>query len=142
MDVLVKALLTVLVFIWTYEVKADENNYNFFAASNTDKIFLEKCKIYRNVLKNKDVELFKTFVDSKYHEHPGLVKQFEVYVKAYEKEVTVEAYTLESIVIVPLENQNFAGVDYIYSYNHGKGTGNSGCTFIRLEGNHWKIRPR
>ncbi|MFT5636239.1 MAG: hypothetical protein ACI89T_001697 [Cognaticolwellia sp.] len=140
MDILVKSLTFALLVSLSYEVHADDSNYNFVAGSNTDSIFLDKCKVYRNLLKNKDIELFKTFIAPSFHEHPGLVKQFEVYVKAYEREVGVEAYTLESIVIVPLEDQNFAGVDYIYSFNHGKGSGNSGCTFTRLEGNHWKIR--
>ncbi|WP_144211050.1 hypothetical protein [Shewanella donghaensis] len=142
MDILVKTLAFVLFVSWSYDVHADGRNYNFVADSNTDSIFLDKCKIYRDLLKNQDAELFKTFVAPKFHEHPGLVKQFEVYVKAYEREVSAETYTLNSIVIVQLEDQNFAGVDYIYSSHNGKGSGNSGCTFTRLEGNHWKLRPR
>lgn len=140
MDILVKSLTFALLVSLSYDIHADDRNYNFIADSNTDSIFLEKCKLYRDSLKNQDIELFKTFIAPSFHEHPGLVKGFATSVKKYEREVGEDAYTLDKVVIVPLEDQNFAGVDYIYSFNHGKGSGNSGCTFIRLEGNHWEIR--
>ncbi|AZG72106.1 hypothetical protein ACROAE_19270 [Shewanella sp. MF05960] len=142
MNIVVKSLILALLVSLSYESYADDSNYNFVANSNTDNIFLDKCKIYREILKTNDIELFKTFIDPSLHEHPHLAKGFSTYVKKYEREVGEEAYTLESIVIVNLEDQNFAGVDYIYSYNNGKGHGNSGCTFTRLEGNHWKLRAR
>ncbi|WP_144211084.1 hypothetical protein [Shewanella donghaensis] len=139
MDILVKSFAFVLLVSLSYGVHADDRNHNFVADSNTDSIFLDKCKVYRDSLKNKDIELFKTFIAPSFREHPGLIKGFSTYVKKYEREVGKDAYILEKVVIAPLENQNFAGVDYIYSFNNGKGNGNSGCTFIRLEGNHWEI---
>lgn len=118
---------------------ADSANHNFVAHSNTDSIFLEKCKVYRESLKNQDIELFKTFIAPSFREHPGLIKGFSTYVKKYKREVDKDSYILEKVVIAQLKDQNFAGVDYIYSFNNGKGSGNSGCTFHRLEGNHWEI---
>ena len=140
MDILVKSFTFVLLVSLSYDIHADDRNHNFVADSNTDSIFLDKCKVYRDSLKNHDIELFKTFIAPSFREHPGLVKGFSTYVKKYEREVGKDDYKLEKIVSVPLEDQNFAGVDYIYSSHNGKGSGNSGCTFIRLEGNHWEIR--
>lgn len=132
MDILVKTLAFVLFVSLSYDVHADDRNYNFVADSNTDNIFIDKCKVYRESLKNQDIGLFKTFIAPSFHEHPGLVKGFSTYVKKYEREVGKDDYKLEKIVIVPLEDQNFAGVDYIYSSHNGKGSGNSGCTFVHL----------
>jgi hypothetical protein len=141
MDILVKSLTFSLLVSLSYQAHADDSNYNFSVNSNTDSIFIDKCKDYRHVLQTQDIELFKTFIALAFHEHPSLVKQFALFVKKYEREVGKEGYKLERIVIPDLKDQNFAGVDYIYSYNNGKGTGISGCTFTRLEGNHWKLRP-
>jgi hypothetical protein len=140
MNVLVKSLVLFLLISSSHGAYADGSHYNFEAKSNTDNIFLEKCKIYREILKTKNVELFKSFIDPALHEHPGLAKGFATSVKKYEREVGKEGYKLERIVIVDLKDQNFAGVDYIYSYKNGKGSGNSGCTFTRLEADNWKIR--
>jgi hypothetical protein len=141
MDILVKSLTFSLLVSLSYQAHADDSNYNFSVNSNTDSIFIDKCKDYRHVLQTQDIELFKSFIDPAFHEHPSLVKQFALFVKKYEREVGKEGYKLERIVIPDLKDQNFAGVDYIYSYNKGKGTGISGCTFTRLEGSHWKLRP-
>ncbi|MCL1037389.1 hypothetical protein L2750_09500 [Shewanella submarina] len=134
--------LILLLAISFGAVASEFNNFDFSATDNSDPLFIEKCQIYRDALKQKDIETIKTFISPEFFSKPGFDKALQGLIRRFDKQTEKPQYSEVSKSLDKLSNPDVAGVTirYEYKYKQGKGGGNAGCTFDRMENGNWKIR--
>jgi len=138
---IMKIVKTALLFSVISVVNAENNvHYGFSALDNKDAIFVEKCKIWRELAENNDIEGLSNFLD------PALIKQHPKKILPYiankvkylKADLAKEDYRVVSIELEP-SSESLAYVAVKYKYEKDKGSGKTSCRFEKFDGGWRKI---